>query len=97
MGGPARPANSRLHKDTLRQWNILEKRLAEPGQGYVALKDRPTVADLSYLPFSMPYMFTLFGVKIDDWPRIAEWSRDMLSRSAVKAVLDRAPTLGHDL
>ncbi|KAK0617474.1 O-methyltransferase-domain-containing protein [Immersiella caudata] len=85
-----------LHKDTLRQWDILEKRLAEPGQVYIALKDRPTIADLSYLPFSMPYMFSLFSVSIEDWPRIHEWSRAMLSRAAVKAVLDRAPTLGHD-
>jgi len=87
----------RLHKDTLRQWDILEKRLAEPGQNYIALKDRPTIADLSYLPFSMPYMFKLFEVNIEDWPHIDKWSQDMLSRPAVKLVLDRAPKIGHDL
>lgn len=85
----------RLHKDTLRQWDILEKRLSEPGQNYIALRDRPTIADLSYLPFSMPYMFDLFSVNIEDWPGIQKWSHNMLSRSAVKAVLKRAPTLGH--
>ena len=89
--------NSRLHKDTLRQWDILEKRLSEPGQGYVALRDRPTIADLSYLPFAMPYMFKLFGVDIQRWPQIDKWSRNMLSRSAVKTVLEAAPTLGHDV
>lgn len=81
----------------MRQWDILEKRLAEPGQGYVALKDRPTIADLSYLPFSMPYMFKLFSVQITDWPHIEAWSQAMLARPAVKAVLESAPTLGHDL
>jgi glutathione S-transferase len=85
----------RLHKDTLRQWDILEKRLAEPGQAYVALKDRPTIADLSYMPFSMPYMFKLFSVDIEDWPHINAWSAKMLARPAVKDVLERAPSLGH--
>ncbi|KAI7912417.1 hypothetical protein M0657_005113 [Pyricularia oryzae] len=84
-----------LHKDTLRQWDILEQRLSQPGQAYIALKDRATIADLSYLPFSMPYMFALFSVRIEDWPHVHKWSQDMLSRPAVKAVLERAPTLGH--
>lgn len=85
----------RLHKDTLRQWDILEQRLSQPGQAYIALKDRATIADLSYLPFSMPYMFALFSVRIEDWPHVHKWSQDMLSRPAVKAVLERASTLGH--
>lgn len=86
---------NRLHANTLRQWDILEKRLKEPGQQYIALKDRPTLADLSYFPFAMPWMFTFLGVDIKDWPHIQRWSERMLSRPAVARVLQRAPTLGH--
>ncbi|KAB8274688.1 S-adenosyl-L-methionine-dependent methyltransferase [Aspergillus minisclerotigenes] len=85
----------KLHANTLRQWDILEKRLKEPGQQYIALKDRPTLADLSYFPFAMPWMFTFLGVDIKDWPHIQRWSERMLSRPAVARVLQRAPTLGH--
>ncbi|EGD88885.1 hypothetical protein H112_03806 [Trichophyton rubrum D6] len=85
----------KLHANTVRQWDILEKRLKEPGQDYIALKDRPTVADLSYFPFAMPWMFSFFGVDVKDWPHIQRWGERMLSRPAIKRVLERAPTLGH--
>jgi glutathione S-transferase len=85
----------RLHANTLRQWDILEKRLKETDQQYIALKDRPTLADLSYFPFAMPWMFTFLGVDIKDWPLIQAWGERMLSRPAVARVLERAPTLGH--
>ncbi|EAW11049.1 glutathione S-transferase gliG [Aspergillus clavatus NRRL 1] len=85
----------KLHANTLRQWDILEKRLKEADQQYIALKDRPTLADLSYFPFAMPWMFTFLGVDIKDWPQIQAWSERMLSRPAVARVLERAPTLGH--
>lgn len=84
-----------LHANCLQQWDVLEKRLSSPAQSYIAVKDRPTLADLSFLPFAMPWMFTFLGVKITDWPCIEEWSRRMLSREAVKHVLDTAPSIGH--
>ena len=86
----------RLHENTVRQWDILEKRLSLPQQEYIALKDRPTLADLSYFPFAMPWMFTFLGVDIKDWPRIQAWSEKMLARPAVKEVMERAPKFGHD-
>ncbi|RKL37950.1 hypothetical protein BFJ72_g7410 [Fusarium proliferatum] len=86
----------KLHQNTTKQWDILNKRLSEPGQKYIALKDRPTLADLSYLPFAMPWMFNLFGVDIKDWPAVSEWAQRMLDRPAVKDVLERAPRFGHD-
>jgi glutathione S-transferase len=85
----------RLHANCLQQWNILDKRLALPGQDYIALPDRPTLADLSYFPFSMPWMFTFLGVDIKDWPHIEAWSQRMLARPAVQEILQVAPTYGH--
>ena len=85
-----------LHANTLKQWDILEARLSSsPDQQYIALKDRPTLADLSYFPFAMPWMFTFLSVDIKDWPSIERWSERMLARKAVKEVLERAPRFGH--
>ncbi|OJD30994.1 glutathione s-transferase [Diplodia corticola] len=86
---------AKLHANTLKAWHMLEGRLALPGQQYVALPDRPTLADLSYFPFAMPWMFGFFGVDIKDWPNIARWSELMLARPAIKRVMERAPTIGH--
>lgn len=73
----------------------MEKRLSEPDQKYVALKDRPTLADLSYFPFAMPWMFKFLGVDVKDWPRIEAWGQRMLERPAVKYILEVAPKYGH--
>jgi gliotoxin/aspirochlorine biosynthesis glutathione S-transferase len=81
----------------LKQWDILDKRLSMPGQNYVALPDRPTIADLSYFPFSMPWMFKFLDVDIQGWPHIQAWSERMLARPAVQRILDRGPRYGHDL
>ncbi|KAJ5603918.1 hypothetical protein N7537_006874 [Penicillium hordei] len=88
-------AIEKLHSNCLQQWNILEKRLSLPEQNYIALPDRPTLADLSYLPFAMPWMFTFMGVEIQDWPHVEAWSDRMLARPAVQEVLKAAPTYGH--
>ncbi|KAL3459740.1 O-methyltransferase-domain-containing protein [Aspergillus heterothallicus] len=85
----------KLHANCLRQWDILDRRLSLPGHDYVALPDRPTLADLSYFPFAMPWMFNFLGVDIHDWPHIEAWSQRMLNRPAVKAVLEMAPKIGH--
>ncbi|RYP88551.1 hypothetical protein DL769_000247 [Monosporascus sp. CRB-8-3] len=84
-----------MHSNTLKHWDILEKRVGESGQDYIALGDRPTLTDLSYFPFAMPWMFTFLGVDIKDWPHIQKWSKRMLSRPPVSKVLGKAPTLGH--
>ncbi|KAI1105361.1 putative glutathione S-transferase GliG-like protein [Jackrogersella minutella] len=85
----------KFHSNTLKQWDVLEKQLSRPGQNYIALPDRPTLADMSYLPFAMPWMFTFLGVDIKDWPMTKQWAERMLDRPAVKEVLQMAPKIGH--
>ena len=85
----------RLHENTVKQWDILEARLSLPNQNYIALKDRPTLADLSYFPFAMPWMFKFLGVDIKSWPAIENWSKKMLARKTVNDVMERAPMFGH--
>ena len=79
------------------QWDKLDKRLSISEQQYVALPDRPSLADLSYFPFAMPWMFKFLGVDISDWPHIEAWSKRMLSRPAIQRILERGPKYGHDL
>ncbi|RHZ55553.1 glutathione S-transferase family protein [Aspergillus thermomutatus] len=88
---------AKLHENTLKQWDILNKRLAKEGQNYIALPDRPTLADLSYFPFAMPWMFTFLGVDIKDWPHIQAWAERMLARPAIQEIMARAKTFGHDM
>ncbi|CAD6565531.1 MAG: hypothetical protein ASARMPRED_007311 [Alectoria sarmentosa] len=85
----------KLHENTVKQWDILEARLSLPNQNYIALKDRPTLADLSYFPFAMPWMFKFLGVDIKSWPAIENWSKKMLARKTVNDVMERAPMFGH--
>jgi glutathione S-transferase len=88
---------AKLHENTLKQWDILNKRLAKDGQNYIALPDRPTLADLSYFPFAMPWMFTFLGVDIKDWPHIQAWAERMLARPAIQEIMARAKTFGHEM
>lgn len=84
-----------MHANCLQQWNVLNERLEASSQKYIALPDRPTIADISYFPFAMPWMFSFLGVDIKDWPHIEAWSERMLDRPAVKRILERGPTYGH--
>lgn len=56
---------------------------------------RPTLADVAYFPFAMPWMFKFLGVDIKDWPHIAKWAERMAARPAVKYVMEAAPKIGH--
>lgn len=79
------------------QWDILEQRLGLPKQLYIALPDRPTLADISYFPYAMPWMFKFLDVDIQKYPQIQGWGDRMVARPAVKAVLESGPTYGHGL
>lgn len=91
------PHQKRLRANVLKQWDILDQRLSPPDQKYIALQDRPTLADLSYFPFAMPRMFGFLGVDIKDWPHIDEWHGRMMERPAVQDIMSRAPGFGHDM
>lgn len=86
----------KLHANTVAQWDILERRLSLPDQQYIALPDRPTIADLSYFPFAMPWMFGFLKVDMNAYPKTQEWAQKMLERPAVRKVMDYAPRIGHE-
>lgn len=86
---------NRLHSNTVKQWDILEQRLSLPSQQYIALPDRPTIADISYFPFAMPWMFKFLAVDIDKYPQIKAWGERLMTRPAFEAVMKRGPAYGH--
>jgi glutathione S-transferase len=86
---------ARLHENTVKQWDILERRLSLPEQDYIALGDRPTLADISYFPFVMPWMFNFLEVDIEKYPRIKAWGKRMMTRPAFRAVMEQGSTYGH--
>ncbi|KAK6833499.1 hypothetical protein PG987_008193 [Apiospora arundinis] len=85
----------KLHDNVVKQWEILEKRLSQPGQDYIALSDRPTLADLSYFPYGMPWMFKFLDVEMSNWPNIVQWATRLAARPAVREILEMAPKIGH--
>ncbi|KAK8031971.1 hypothetical protein PG990_001705 [Apiospora arundinis] len=85
----------KLHDNVVKQWDILEKRLSQPGQDYIALGDRPTLADLSYFPYGMPWMFKFLDVEMSNWPNIVQWATRLAARPAVREILEMAPKIGH--
>ncbi|KIX09592.1 uncharacterized protein Z518_00672 [Rhinocladiella mackenziei CBS 650.93] len=86
---------AKLHSNTVKQWDILEQRLSKPGQLFIALSDRPTIADVSYFPYAMPWMFKFLDVDLEKYPKIKAWGERMMERPAVRAVMEKGPTYGH--
>lgn len=85
----------RLRSNITVQYDILERRLNEPGQQYLALKDRPTIADIATLPFAMKSTAELFGLEFEKWPKLQEWSVRMGEREAVKRAWQRVAGFGY--
>ncbi|KAM3427506.1 hypothetical protein MY4824_009412 [Beauveria thailandica] len=68
------PALNIIEAAITREYDILEKRLGEPGQKWVALADRPTLADLAIQPLANPRVAKNAKIDFDDWPKTKAWS-----------------------
>ncbi|KGO40688.1 Glutathione S-transferase/chloride channel, C-terminal [Penicillium expansum] len=88
-------AIAKLSQNITVQYDILERRLNEPGQSFLALPDRPTIADIAFLPFAMESTANLFGHELGKWPKLQEWSIRMGQREAVKRAWQRCASFGH--
>ncbi|KAF4633878.1 hypothetical protein G7Y89_g4247 [Cudoniella acicularis] len=86
----------KLSNSIKEQYSILDKRLAEEGQEYIALKDRPTIADFVNLPFANAQIASTAGYDFGDWPHLKAWSEKMLTRPAVSRALVRVQSFGID-
>ena len=68
------PALRAIESSIKREYDILEKRLSEPGQKWVALADRPTIADLAIQPLANPRVAKGAQIDLKDWPHVFAWS-----------------------
>jgi gliotoxin/aspirochlorine biosynthesis glutathione S-transferase len=87
---------SRLRENCLAQWDRLDERLADPNQLFIALPDRPSIADISYFPFTLAWMFVALGVDMARWPHIKAWSQRLWNRPSFQCIMDRGPKYGHE-
>lgn len=74
----------------MKQWDILEKRLSLPNQQYIALAYRPTIADISYFPFAIPWTCSFPDVDLDQYPKSKHGAKKWLQDQ-----LKLAPTSGY--
>jgi glutathione S-transferase len=87
---------TRLANNIKVQYDILERRLSEKDQKYIALPDRPTIADIANIPFVTEELALKAGLRLGDWPHLQAWSEGMLARSSVQKAFSVVQTFGHD-
>lgn len=68
------PALKVIETAIKREYDILEARLSEPGQKWVALADRPTIADLAIHPLANPRVAKNAQIDFSQWPKALAWS-----------------------
>ncbi len=66
------------------QYGILNTRLSKPGQKWLALKDRPAIADISVYPFADNPTIARMGLSLDDWPALKDWAERMAQLDGVR-------------
>ena len=84
----------RLGESIKHQYDILEGRLSEAGQNWIALADRPTIADVANLPFANTAIAGSAGWDLSEWPKLKAWSERMLARPAIQRAHARVIKFG---
>lgn len=56
------------------QYGILDKHLSRPGQEFIGLKTRPTIADIAIYPFADDYTMARMGLDKSEFPALKVWS-----------------------
>lgn len=76
------------------EYQFLETRLNEPGQDYIALPDRPTIADFAILPLANEAIATSAEMDFSEWPKLKEWSERVSKLPPVEKALNRISRFG---
>ncbi|KAF2711258.1 hypothetical protein K504DRAFT_465024 [Pleomassaria siparia CBS 279.74] len=77
------------------QYRILNDRLANAGQRFVALPDRPTIADFATLPFANDKVAAVADIDFSEYPMLKSWSGIMFALPGVTRAYERMKTFGH--
>lgn len=70
--------------DLKKQYSILNQRLEQPGQQWLGLKDRPSIADLCVYPFADKTTLARMQLEISQWPALQDWQARMAELSYVR-------------
>ncbi|KKK22374.1 hypothetical protein ARAM_005557 [Aspergillus rambellii] len=76
------------------EYSFLEARLNEPDQQYVALPDRPTIADFAILPLANETVAASADIDFNEWPKLKEWSERVSVFPPVARALHRIARFG---
>ncbi|EEA28312.1 glutathione S-transferase GliG [Talaromyces marneffei ATCC 18224] len=79
-----------------KEYSILEARLNEPGQQYIALADRLTIADIAILPFANAQIAMSAQIEFGEYPALKAWSEKVLAMPEVGRAFMRVQTFGHE-
>jgi glutathione S-transferase len=78
-----------------KQYTILDGRLGLPGQKFVALPDRATIADFATLPFANEKVASVADIDLSEYPRLKDWSERMFAIQGIVRAYERVQTFGH--
>ena len=76
------------------QYSLLETRLSVRDQKFIALPERPTIADLATLPFANAKVADMAAIDFDRWPNLSIWSEEMYSMPFVQSAMERVSNFG---
>lgn len=76
------------------EYNFLETRLREPGQLFVALPGRVTIADFAILPLANETIASSANLDFNDWPYLKAWSERVGKLPPVARALHRVARFG---
>ncbi|KAK1243196.1 hypothetical protein MKX07_003824 [Trichoderma sp. CBMAI-0711] len=81
-------AQEKMLNDLRVQYGIIEKHLSQPGQEFIGLKDRPTIADIAIYPFADDPTMARMGIDKNDFPALKAWSERFAEIPGVKKAYD---------
>lgn len=71
------------------EYSILNTRLSKDDQRYLALPDRPTIADFATFPFANAQVAQMAGITFEKWDKLKEWSDRMMQLLSVVSATRR--------
>ena len=63
-----------MWKDLMVQYGIINAHLSKPGQTWIGLPDRPTIADIAIYPFADDPTMERIGIDKNEFPALKAWS-----------------------
>ncbi|KAK5988150.1 Glutathione S-transferase verG [Cladobotryum mycophilum] len=67
-------AQEKMYNDLKVQYGIIERHLSKPGQQFIGLKDRPTIADIAVYPFADDPTMARMNIDKNEFPSLKAWS-----------------------